>query len=97
MSKNSIKQFQTAFSLKKTVHQLLLNFKLSMIRLHGFRLVEMGQVKNPRWLLLLKIAKNNNNKINFFSRTTEYFWLNFGMKYQRNIGIQNCKNEKKIA
>ena len=38
------------------------------------------------------ITKNSeNNKINFFSRTAGYFWLNFGMEYQWNIGIQNCK------
>ena len=43
------------------------------------------------------ITKNNkNNKINFFSRTTGYFWLNFSMEYQWNIGIQNCKNEKNL-
>ena len=43
------------------------------------------------------ITKNSkNNKINFFSRTTGYFWLNFGMEYQWNIGIQNCKNEKNL-
>ena len=55
------------------------------------------------------ITKNSkNNKINFFSRTAGYFfWLNFGMEYEKpfysnkrdlvqwNIGIQNCKNEKK--
>ena len=35
-----------------------------------------------------------NNKINFLSRTTGYFQLNFGMEYQWNIGIQNYKNEK---
>ena len=41
------------------------------------------------------ITKNSkNNKINFFSRTAGYFWLNFGMEYQWNIGIQNYKNEK---
>ena len=41
------------------------------------------------------ITKNSkNNKINFFYRTTGYFWLNFGMEYQWNIGVQNCKNEK---
>ena len=28
-----------------------------MIRLQGFRIVELGQVKNPRWPPLLKIAK----------------------------------------
>ena len=41
------------------------------------------------------ITKNSkNNKINFFSRTAGYIWLNFGMEYQWNIGIQNYKNEK---
>ena len=41
------------------------------------------------------ITKNSkNNKIIFFSRTAGYFWLNFGMEYQWNIGIQNYKNEK---
>ena len=43
------------------------------------------------------ITKNSkNNIINFFSRTVGYFWLNFGMKYQWNIGIQNYKNEKNL-
>ena len=43
------------------------------------------------------ITKNSkNNKINFFSRTAGYFWLNFGMEYQWNIGIQNYKNEKNL-
>ena len=41
------------------------------------------------------ITKNSkNNKIDSFSRTAGYFWLNFGMEYQWIIGIQNCKNEK---
>ena len=44
---------------------------------------------------LAAITKNSkNNKINFFSRTAKHFWLNFGMEYQWNIGIQNCKNKK---
>ena len=43
------------------------------------------------------ITKNSkNNKINFFSRTAKYFWLNFGMEYEWNIGIQNCKSEKNL-
>ena len=41
-------------------------------------------------------AITKNNKINFFSRTARYFWLNFGMEYQWNIGIQNYKNEKNL-
>ena len=44
------------------------------------------------------ITKNSkNNKSNFFSRTAGYFWLNFGMEYQWNIGIQNYKNEKNLS
>ena len=39
---------------------------------------------------------SKNNKINFFSRIAEYFWLNFGVEYQWNIGIQTCKNEKNL-
>ena len=43
------------------------------------------------------ITKNSKNtKVNFFSRTAGYFWLNFGMEYQWNIGIQNYKNEKNL-
>ena len=43
------------------------------------------------------ITKNSkNNKVNFFSRTTGYFWLNFGMEYQWNKGIQNYKMKKNL-
>ena len=28
-----------------------------MIRLHGFRIINLGEVKNPSWPPLLKIAK----------------------------------------
>ena len=43
------------------------------------------------------ITKNSkNNKINFFSRTAGYFWLNFCMEYQWNIGIKNYKTEKNL-
>ena len=43
------------------------------------------------------VTKNYKNKeINFFSRTAGYFWPNFGMEYQWNIGIQNYKIEKNL-
>ena len=52
--------------------------------------IGLGQISE-----MAAITKNSkNNKINFFSRTVRYFWLNFGMEYHGNIGIQNCKNEK---
>ena len=41
------------------------------------------------------ITENSkNNKINFFSRTAGYFWLNFGMEYQWNVGIKIVKMKK---
>ena len=44
------------------------------------------------------ITKNSKNKeINFFSRTAGYFWLNFGMEYQWNIGIFRIIKLKKIC
>ena len=43
--------------------------------LQDFRIVKLGQVENPRWSSLLKIAKNN--KISGFSRTAWYLWLEF--------------------
>ena len=62
MSKNNIfKQLQATFSLKP-LHQLLSNFTWSMIRLQGFRITKLGQVKNPRWPPLLKYQKQQTTK-----------------------------------
>ena len=55
---------------------------------------KIGSGPISKMAAITKISKNN--KINFFSRITRYFWLNFGMEYQWNIGIQNCKNEKNL-
>ena len=55
---------------------------------------KIGSGRKSKMAAITNIAKNN--KINFFSRTAGYFWLNFGMEYQWNIGIQNCKNEKNL-
>ena len=61
MSKNNIfKQLQTTFSLKPS-HRLLSDFTRSMIGLQGFRIVNLGQVKNPRWPPLLNIAITKKN------------------------------------
>ena len=54
------------------------------------------EIGSGRISKMATITKNSkNNKIIFFSRTAGYFWLNFGMEYQWNISIQNCKNEMK--
>ena len=44
----------------------------------------LGQISK-----MAAITKNSKNNKTHFSRTTEYFWLNFGLEYQWNIGIQN--------
>ena len=47
------------------------------------------------WGRISKIAavteNSKNNKINFFSRTTGYFWLDFGMENLCNTGSINKK------
>ena len=61
MSKNNIfKQLQTTFSIK-LLCRLLSNFTWSMIRLQGFRIINLGQAKNPRWPPLLEIAKTSKS------------------------------------
>ena len=55
------------------------------------------KIGSARVSKMAAITKNSKKyKINFFSKTTGYFWLNFGMEYQWNIGIQNYKNEKNL-
>ena len=51
-----LNNFKQLFFLKP-LRQLLSNFTWSMIRLQGFRIINLGEVKNPRWPPLLKIAK----------------------------------------
>ena len=64
-------------------------------RLRWKGIVANYKIGSGRISKMAAITKNSkNNKINFFSRTAGYFWLNFGMEYQWNIGIQNYKNEK---
>ena len=45
---------------------------------------------------MVAVTKNSKNNMINFSSTTGYFWLNFGMEYQLNIGIQNRKNEENL-
>ena len=59
----------------------------------GFKNGKIGSGQESKWAYVTKNSKNNI--INFFSRTTGYFWLNFSMEYKWNVGIQNYKNEKK--
>ena len=55
------------------------------------------KIGSGRMSKMAAITKNHkNNKINFFSRTARHFWLNFGMEYQWDIGIQNCKNKNNL-
>ena len=77
----------------KTIAPTVLKFFMEHDLLPGSQNDKTGSGRISKMAAITKNSKNN--KINFFSRTAKYFWLNFGMEYQWNIGIQNCKNEKK--
>ena len=51
-----------------------------MFRLQGFRIVKFSLVKNSKKAAITKNSKTN--KILIFSRTAEYIWLKFCMKYK---------------
>ena len=78
----------------KTIAPTVLKFYMKHDLAPGSQKYKIGSGRISK---IAAITKNStNNKINFFSRTTRYFWLNFGMEYQLNIGIQNCQNEKNL-
>ena len=78
----------------KTTGPTVLKFHMEHDLTPGSQNYKIGSGRISEMAAFTKNSKNN--KINF-SRTTRYFLLNFGMEYQWNIGIQNCKNEKKIC
>ena len=78
----------------KTTAPTVLKFYMEHDLPPGSQNYKMGSGRISKMSAITKNSKNN--KINFFSRTAGYFWLNFGMEYQWNIGIQNCKNEKHL-
>ena len=78
----------------KTVVPTVLKFYMEHDLPPGSQNYKIGSGRISKMATITKNSKNN--KINFFSRTAGYFWLNFGMEYQWNIGIQNCKNEKNL-
>ena len=74
----------------KTIALTVLKFYMEHDLPQGSQNYKIGSGRISKMAAITK--NSNNNKINFFSRTAGYFWLNFGMEYQRNIGIQNYKN-----
>ena len=81
---------QTSFPIK-TIAPTVLKFYMEHDLPPGSQNYKIGPGRISKMTAITKNSKNN--KINFFSRTAGYFWLNFGMEYQWNIGIRNCKNE----
>ena len=77
----------------KTIAPTVLKFYMEHDLPPGSQNYKIGSGRISKVAAITKNSKKN--KINFFSRTAGYFWLNFGMEYQWKIGIQNCKNEKK--
>ena len=78
----------------KTTGPTVLKFHIEHDLTPGSQNCKIGSGQISKMAAVTKNSKNN--KINFSCRTTGYFWLNFGMEYQWNIGIQNCKNEKNL-
>ena len=80
----------------KTIAPTVLKFYMEHDLPSGSQNYKIG-IGSGRISKMATITKNSkNNQINFFSRTAGYFWLNFGMEYQWNIGIQNFKNKKNL-
>ena len=93
MSENNIfLQIQTTF-FSKTIAPIVVKFHMKHDQTLGSQKYKIWSGRISKMAAVTKNSKNNN--INFCSRTTGYFWLNFGVEYQWNIGIQTCKYEKK--
>ena len=78
----------------KTIAPTVLKFYMEHYLAPGSQNYKIGSGRISKMAAITINSKNN--KINFFSRTAGYFWLNFGMEYQWNIGIQNYKHEKNL-
>ena len=78
----------------KTIAPTVLKFYMEHDLPPGSQNYRIGSGRKSKMAAITKNSKNNN--FNFFSRTAGYFWLNFSMEYQWNIGIQNCENEKNL-
>ena len=78
----------------KTIAPTVLKFYMEHDLAPGSQNHKIGSGQISKMAAITKNSKNN--KINFFSRTAGYFWLNFGMEYEWNIGIQNYKTEKNL-
>ena len=78
----------------KTIAPTVLKFYIEHDLPPGSQNCTIGSGRISKMAAITKNSKNN--KINLFSRTAGCFWLNFGMEYHWNIGIQNCKNEKNL-
>ena len=63
----------------KTIAHTVLKFYMDHDLLPRSQNYKVGSVRISKMAAITKNSKNN--KINFFSRTTGYLWLNFGMEY----------------
>ena len=79
----------------KTISSTVLKFYMKHDLPPGSQNYKTGSGRISKMAAITKNSKIN--KINFFSRTAKYFWLNFGMEYQWKIGIQNYKNETNLC
>ena len=63
----------------KTIAPTVLKFYMEHDLAAGSQNYKIGSGRISKMAAITKNSKNN--KINFFSRTAGYFWLNFGMEY----------------
>ena len=85
-------KYSNIFSYE-TTRRIVLKFLMEHYLTPGSQNYAFGTGRISNMAAVTKKRKNNKN--NLFSRTTGYYWLNFFMEYQWNIGIQNYKNETK--
>ena len=79
----------------KPIAPTVLKFYMEHNLAQGSQNYKIGSGRISKMAAITKYSKNN--KINFFSRTTGYFWLNFGMEYQRNRYSELLKCKKSVA
>ena len=78
----------------KTIAPTVLKFYMEHDLPPGSQNYKIGLGRISKMAAITRNSKSN--KIKFFFRIAEYFWLNFGVEYQWNKSIQNYKNEKNL-
>ena len=86
-SVNDCKQLFKHLFFYETTQPTVLKFHMELVLTPMSRNYE---IETDRISKMAAVTKNSKDiKINFFSRTTGYIWLNFDMEHLWNISVQN--------